>query len=106
MLSGDFLGINLRDFAIGMQGGFAGVYLLRKPKARDLFSHGVVGGLAGNYAGFVLQAMIQKTALEICITISRDASSDLACFLTGLCGMTLLHLAIRTVESKAKRLRE
>jgi hypothetical protein len=104
MLSGDFLGINLRDFAIGMQGGFAGVYLLQKPKARDLLSHGMVGGLSGNYAGFVLQAMIQKTALEICITISRDASSDLACFIVGICGMTLLHLAIKTAKSKTKGL--
>jgi hypothetical protein len=106
MLSGDFLGINLRDFAIGMQGGFAGVFLLQKPKAKLLLVHGTVGGLAGNYGGFVVQAMIEKSASAVCLTISHDASSNLACFVVGMSGMTLLHCAIKLVKSKAKRLIE
>jgi hypothetical protein len=105
-MSGDFLGINLQDFAIGMQGGFAWVFLLQKPKAKYLLAHGAVGGLAGNYGGFVLQAIIEKTTSEICLTISRDASSHLGCFLVGFGSMTLLHLFIKCIESKAKRLRE
>jgi uncharacterized membrane protein len=105
MLSGDFLGINLRDFAIGMQGGFAGVYLLRKPKAKFLLAHGMVGGVLGNYGGFVAQALIEKTAHEMCITISHDASSDLGCLIVGLCGMAILHkIVIPYIESKGKRL--
>jgi hypothetical protein len=107
MLSGDFLGINLRDFAIGMQGGFAGVFLLQKPKAKYLLAHGMVGGILGNYGGFVLQAVIEKSAAEICITISREASSDFGCLIVGLCSMTVLHkIVLPYIDSKSKRLRE
>jgi hypothetical protein len=105
-MSGDFLGVNLQDFAIGMQGGFAWVFLLQKPKAKYLLPHGMVGGILGNYGGFVLQAMIEKSASEICITISSDASSHLACFLVGFGSTTLLHLFIKLIGSKTKRLIE
>jgi hypothetical protein len=104
-MSGDFLFINLRDFAIGMQGGFAGVFLLKKPKARDLLAHGIVGGLVGNVGGPWLEAVLEKFAYELCIFVSPEISSDLSCFIVGACGMAILHLAIKFVESKEKRLR-
>jgi hypothetical protein len=103
MLSGDFLGINLRDFAIGMQGGFAGVFLLPKPRAKYLLAHGLVGGLFANVGGPWLEAVLEKTASEMCIMVSHEVSSDLACFIVGACGMSLLHLAIQFVKSKEKR---
>jgi hypothetical protein len=105
MLSGDFLGINLRDFAIGMQGGFAGVFLLPKPKAKYLLAHGLVGGLFANVGGPWLEAVLEKTASEMCIMVSPEISSDLACFVVGVSAMSVLHLVIRRVESKAKRLK-
>jgi hypothetical protein len=105
MLSGDFLGINLQDFAFGMQGGFAGVFLLPNPRAKYLIAHGLVGGLVGNVGGPWLEAVLEKFASEICIMVTHDISSNLACFIVGACAMKLLHFAISYVESKEKRLK-
>jgi hypothetical protein len=67
----------------------------------------MVGGILGNYGGFVLQAVIEKSAAEICITISREASSDFGCLIVGLCSMTVLHkIVLPYIDSKSKRLRE
>lgn len=86
-MSGDFLGINLRDFVIGMQGGFSGVFLLRKSKARDVIAHGFVGGMAANYAG-------------PWFSLRLDMPHDLTVWATGVVGMSLLHLLIWFVETK------
>lgn len=82
----DFFGINLRDFVIGVQGGFSGIFLLRKSKARDIIAHGLVGGMAANYIGPWL-------------SVKLGTPHDLTGWAIGVAGMAFLHLIIDQVES-------
>jgi hypothetical protein len=93
-MSGDFLGINLSDFAIGMQGGWSGVLLLPNVKAKDVLKHGLAGGFVGNYAGPWLSDVIGTPHM-------------LTCWAIGVAGMASLHVIIAVVESRnpEKRLR-
>jgi sugar (pentulose or hexulose) kinase len=47
----DSLGLNLRDVAIGIQGAFSAILVLRKKKLYEVLSTVVVGGLTANYVG-------------------------------------------------------
>lgn len=85
-MSGDFLGINVRDFVIGVQGGFSGIFLLRKSKPRDIIAHGLVGGFAANYCGPWFSSLF-------------GTPHDFTGWATGVAGMTILHLIIAFVES-------
>ncbi len=50
----DNWGLNLRDVAIGIQGAFSAILVLRKKKLSEVLSTVVVGGLTANYFGPVL----------------------------------------------------
>jgi len=47
----DFYGLNLKDVAIGIQGAFSGIFILRRTKLKDVLGTIVVGALTANYAG-------------------------------------------------------
>ena len=47
----DNLGLNLRDVAIGIQGAFSSILVLRKKSLGEVLSTVTVGGLTANYVG-------------------------------------------------------
>jgi uncharacterized membrane protein YeaQ/YmgE (transglycosylase-associated protein family) len=56
-MSNDF-GLNLRDMAIGIQGAFSAVLILRKKKLGEVLSTITVGAITANYVGPALSDRI------------------------------------------------
>ena len=47
----DSFGLNLRDVAIGIQGAFSSILILRKKTLKEVLSTVAVGALTANYVG-------------------------------------------------------
>jgi hypothetical protein len=50
-MANDFYGLNLREIAIGIQGAFSGIIILRRTKLKDVLGTIFVGGVTANYVG-------------------------------------------------------
>jgi hypothetical protein len=80
-MSDGFLGLNLRDVAIGVQGSISGIFFLRRSKPRDIIACLVTGGLTANYLGPSIGDKL-------------GTSHDLSVYLAGVVGWTVCHVAV------------
>ncbi len=91
----DNWGLNLRDVAIGIQGAFSAILVLRKKKLSEVLSTVVVGGLTANYVGPVLA---DHTGL----------THDFSIYVCGVAGWVICLGALKwfTMYSKLEGTRE
>ena len=87
----DNLGLNLRDVAIGIQGAFSAILVLRKKKMGEVLSTVTVGGLTANYAGPAAAAYLGLPQYH-----------DLSVYLCGVLGWVICLGALKwfTLYSK------
>ena len=73
----EWLGLHVREFAIGMQGAISGIFVLRKSRPRDIVGMVVVGGFTANYCWPLV-----SVALSPLLVVSHD----MAVYIAGVCG--------------------
>ena len=70
------------------------MFLLPRVKARDIFSHGIVGGFSANYVGPVLSSLLEHLP-----TPFGGTYPDLCGWVAGVSGMVILHRIITFAET-------
>lgn len=86
-MSDDFLGLNVKDFAIGLQGAFSGIFILRKNKLRDVVGTVFVGAVTANYLG-------------PWVADHSMLSHNLAVYFSGLGGWTICFIGLKILDQK------
>jgi len=77
-MANDFYGLNLKEIAIGIQGAFSGVFILRRKKLWDVLGTIFVGAVTANYVGPALARYLNLTDYH-----------DLIVYFCGLGGWTV-----------------
>lgn len=90
-MSNDFLGLNLRDIAIGIQGAFSGIFVLRRTTLKDVMGTVIVGCLTANYVGPALSGYF-----------NLEHYHDVIVYLSGLGGWSICLGALKWFDLYSK----